>query len=127
MSNGPVVENVLLSVESITVPGGKTGLAEPTGPVTSISALLDSGLQPADVRAEMICVSEPVGGVKIRVPSAPDAGAASAAPFRSNAPPAATATTRGTTTNRVKNLFLGMVELFLLQSRLFRRESGLPF
>ncbi|MGH3780786.1 MAG: hypothetical protein ACRDRO_09225 [Pseudonocardiaceae bacterium] len=35
MVNELVVENVLLSVESITVRGGKVGVAAPTGPVTS--------------------------------------------------------------------------------------------
>ena len=106
----PVLENEVVSVEVMTVPGGKTGVAEPTGPVTSRSAALATASQPAEVLAVMIVVSEPVGGSKVRVPGA---GVALAAPLRSNDPPAATATTMGAATNRVKNLFLFTGELFL--------------
>lgn len=101
--NGLVVEKVLLSVVVATVPGGKVRFVEPTGPVTSRSAALDCGLQPAEVVAVMICVSRPVAGVKVRVPRLPAAGVALAAPLRSNAPPAVTVTTKTPGTSRVKN------------------------
>ncbi len=104
MMNGLVVEKVLFSVVVMTVPSGKVGFVAPTGPVTSMSALLDSGLQPAEVVAVMICVSRPVVGVKVSVPRVPGAGAASAPPLRSNVPPVVTATTRLPETSRVKNL-----------------------
>ena len=80
--NGALVEKVLFWVVVMTVPGGKTGVAAPTGPVTSRSAALDCESQPAEVLAVMICVSDPVVGVKVRVPRVPGAGAALAAPRR---------------------------------------------
>ena len=101
--NELVVEKVLFSVVVTTVPGGKVGVATPTGPVTSRSAALDSGLHPAEVLAVMICVSRPVVGVKVRVPRLPGAGVALAAPLRSTDPPAVTVTTKTHGTSRVKN------------------------
>ncbi len=47
ISNGPVLEKVLLSVEVMTVPGEKVSLAVPIGPVTSILTALDGELHPA--------------------------------------------------------------------------------
>jgi len=46
ISNGPVLEKALLSVEVMTVPGAKVGLGAPIGPVTSILAALDGELHP---------------------------------------------------------------------------------
>jgi hypothetical protein len=103
MMNGSVSEKVLFSVEVITVPGGKTGVVAPTGPVTSMSAE-SPWSQPREVVAVMICVSRPVGGVKVRVPRVPGAGAALAAPSRSAAPPAVTVITRTPDTSRVRSL-----------------------
>jgi hypothetical protein len=100
--NDLVVEKVLFCVGLMLVPGGKTGVAAPTGPVTSMEAAFDVESQPPEVLAVMICVSTPVDGVKVRVPRVP--GAALAAPPRSAAPPAVTVITRTPDTSRVRSL-----------------------
>jgi hypothetical protein len=94
----------------MTVPGGKTGVVAPTGPVTSMDAALDPESQPREVVARTIVVSKPGFGAMVRVPRVPGEGAALATPPRSNDPPVATATARGAATNRVKNLFLSTSE-----------------
>lgn len=111
------MEKVLLSVEVITVPAGKVGVAAPIGPVTSILAALDCASQPAEVWAVMMRVSIPDGGSKVRVPRVPGAGVASAAPFRSSDPKVAIAIATGAATNW-REYLLRTIELTFFQKEL---------
>ena len=112
---GAVLEKEVLSVEVRTVPGGKVGVAAPTGPVTSRSALSGSVVgsvvcaQPPEVVAVMTVVSRPLVGLNVRLPSVPGGGAALATPLSNSDPPVATATARGAAINRVRNRFLSTI------------------
>jgi hypothetical protein len=117
--NGLVVEKLFCCVVVMLVPGGKVGVVAPIGPVTSMEAALDDGSQPAEVVALTMVMSRPVDGVMVRVPKVPGAGLALAAPPRSNDPPAATATTTGAATNRVRNLFLSTRETLFAREKAF--------
>jgi hypothetical protein len=81
---------------------GKVGSAAATGPVMNTLAASAVFEQPPEVRTVGAVVSEPTGGVMVRLPN----GAALATPPLSNPAPAVTATTRAPDASRVKNLYL---------------------
>src|SRR3954447_23117111 len=102
---------------------GKVGFAAPAGPSMDVEAPLAEFGQPPGVRALRTVLSEPAGGMNVRLPRMPAGGAAGASPPVSIAIPVMTTTASTVDANRVKNLFFNTGQLASLQEVLTARGT----